>query len=53
MREIYLPGFEAGIAAGVACVMTSYNRINGEWAGQSKESLPTCCAANSDSKDWS
>lgn len=31
------PGFEAGIAAGVACVMTSYNRINGEWAGQSKE----------------
>lgn len=37
MREIYLPGFEAGITAGVACVMTSYNRINGEWAGQSKE----------------
>lgn len=37
MREIYLPGFEAGIAAGGACVMTSYNRINGEWAGQSKE----------------
>lgn len=37
MREIYLPGFEAGIDAGVACVMTSYNRINGEWAGQSKE----------------
>lgn len=37
MREIYLPGFEASIAAGVACVMTSYNRINGEWAGQSKE----------------
>ena len=37
MREIYLPGCEAGIAAGVACVMTSYNRINGEWAGQSKE----------------
>ena len=37
MREIYLPGFEAVIAAGVACVMTSYNRINGEWAGQSKE----------------
>ena len=37
MREIYLPGFEADIAAGVACVMTSYNRINGEWAGQSKE----------------
>lgn len=37
MREIYLPAFEAGIAADVACVMTSYNRVNGEWAGQSKE----------------
>ncbi|MFR0895796.1 MAG: glycoside hydrolase family 3 protein [Alistipes onderdonkii] len=44
MREIYLPGFEAGIAAGVACVMTSYNRINGEWAGQSKEVITDSAA---------
>ena len=35
MHEIYLPGFKAGIDAGAACVMTSYNQIDGEWAGQS------------------
>ena len=36
MHEIYLPGFKAGIDAGVATVMTSYNQVNGEWAGQSE-----------------
>lgn len=35
LHEIYLPGFKAGIDAGVAAVMTSYNRVNGEWTGQS------------------
>jgi len=35
MHEIYLPGFKAGIAAGAMAVMTSYNQVNGEWAGQS------------------
>ncbi len=35
LNEIYLPGFKAGIDAGVAAVMTSYNRIKGEWTGQS------------------
>ena len=35
LHEIYLPPFKAGIDAGVAYVMTSYNRVNGEWAGQS------------------
>ncbi|MDD2611201.1 MAG: glycoside hydrolase family 3 N-terminal domain-containing protein [Bacteroidales bacterium] len=34
MHEIYLPGFKAGIDAGAMSVMTSYNLINGEWAGQ-------------------
>lgn len=37
LNEIYMPGFEAGIEADAACVMTSYNRVNGEWAGQSRE----------------
>lgn len=37
LHEIYMPGFQAGIDAGAACVMTSYNRVNGEWAGQSRE----------------
>lgn len=35
LHEIYLPGFKAGIDAGALAVMTSYNLVNGEWAGQS------------------
>jgi beta-glucosidase len=35
LREIYLPAFKAGIDAGAMAVMTSYNQLNGEWAGQS------------------
>jgi len=37
LREIYMPGFKAGIDAGAMAIMTSYNLVNGEWAGQSKE----------------
>jgi len=35
LREIYMPGFQAGIDAGAWGVMSSYNLLNGEWAGQS------------------
>ncbi len=35
LNEIYLPAFKAGVEAGVMAVMTSYNLVNGEWAGQS------------------
>lgn len=35
MHEIYFPAFKAGIDAGAMAVMTSYNLVNGEWAGQS------------------
>jgi len=35
LNEIYLPGFKAGIDAGAMAVMTSYNKLNGEWCGQS------------------
>lgn len=35
LNEIYMPGFKAGIDAGVASIMTSYNQVNGEWASQS------------------
>ncbi len=35
LHEIYLPAFEAAIKAGVASVMCSYNKINGEWACES------------------
>ncbi len=37
LREIYTPAFQAAIDAGVWGVMTSYNQVNGEWAGQNKE----------------
>lgn len=39
LHEIYMPGFKAGIDAGAACVMTSYNRLNGEWTGQSRTAI--------------
>jgi beta-glucosidase len=35
LNEIYLPAFKAGIDAGAMAVMTSYNKVNGEYAGQS------------------
>lgn len=36
LNEIYLPAFKAGVDAGVLAAMTSYNLVNGEWAGQSE-----------------
>jgi beta-glucosidase len=36
LHEMYLPAFQAGIDAGAMAVMTSYNKINGEYPGQSK-----------------
>lgn len=35
IHEIYLPAFKAGVDAGAMAVMTSYNQVNDEWAGQS------------------
>ncbi len=35
LHEIYTPAFKAGIDAGAMAVMTSYNQVNGQWAGQS------------------
>lgn len=37
LHEIYLPPFKAGIEAGAAFVMTSYNQLNGEWTGQNHD----------------
>ena len=37
IHEIYTPAFKAGIDAGAMAVMTSYNMVNGEWAGESKK----------------
>ncbi|MCA9668489.1 MAG: glycoside hydrolase family 3 C-terminal domain-containing protein [Myxococcales bacterium] len=32
LREVYLPHFRKAVDAGVACVMASYNRVNGDHA---------------------
>lgn len=37
LHEMYLPAFAAGVNAGAMAVMTSYNLVNGEYAGQSKD----------------
>ena len=34
LHEVYLPHFERVAAEGVASVMSAYNSVNGEWAGQ-------------------
>ncbi len=34
LHEIYMPPFKAGINAGAAYIMASYNQVNGEWTGQ-------------------
>ena len=40
LRELYLVPFEAAVKeAGVNCVMTSYNRINGPWAADSVDMI--------------
>lgn len=36
LRNIYLPPFKAAIDAGVLCIMSAYNSINGEHASQNK-----------------
>ncbi|MDF2985477.1 MAG: beta-glucosidase-like glycosyl hydrolase [Eubacterium sp.] len=33
LREIYLPHFKACVDAGAAAVMSSYNRVRGQWCG--------------------
>ncbi len=39
LHEVYLPHFKQVIDAGVESVMSSYNRVNGEWAGESSHLL--------------
>jgi len=39
LHEIYLPGFEAAVAAGAGAVMCSYNRVNGRFACDDPETL--------------
>jgi beta-glucosidase len=39
LHEVYLPHFRRVVREGVASVMSSYNSLNGEWAGQSRALL--------------
>jgi len=39
LHEVYLPHFKRIVDEGVASVMSSYNSVNGEWAGQNRELL--------------
>jgi beta-glucosidase len=39
MREAYLPHFRVTVEAGADGVMSAYNSVNGEWAGQNRHLL--------------
>ncbi|MBL0924770.1 MAG: glycoside hydrolase family 3 C-terminal domain-containing protein [Sphingomonadaceae bacterium] len=39
LHEIYLPHFKTCLDAGVASVMSAYNKVNGEYAGQNRHLL--------------
>jgi len=39
LHEVYLPHFRTVVEAGVDSVMTSYNSVNGHWAGESPHLL--------------
>ncbi|MDQ0614001.1 beta-glucosidase [Microbacterium sp. W4I4] len=41
LNEVYLPHFKTAIDAGVDAVMSAYNSVNGEWAGESTPLLTT------------
>jgi beta-glucosidase len=39
LHELYLPQFRACVEAGAGSVMSAYNRVNGQWCGQSSQLL--------------
>ena len=39
LREVYLPHFERLVAADVASFMSAYNKVNGDYAGESRHLL--------------
>ena len=39
LHEVYLPHFRACIDAGAMSVMSAYNKVNGDWCGQSRPLL--------------
>lgn len=41
LREVYLPHFRKAVEAKSSCLMTSYNRVNGSYAGYSTDLVRT------------
>jgi beta-glucosidase len=39
LREVYLPQFERAVGAGAAAVMSSYNRVNGDYTAENRHLL--------------
>ncbi len=39
LRQVYLPHFRTVVEAGVDCVMSAYNSVNGSWSGQNRHLL--------------
>jgi beta-glucosidase len=39
LHEVYLPHFRTVVEAGVDCVMSAYNSVNGTWAGHNRHLL--------------
>jgi beta-glucosidase len=41
LREVYLPQFRKAVGHGVATFMSAYNKVRGEWCGESRHLLTT------------
>ena len=39
LHDVYLPHFKRCVDEGVAAIMSAYNSVNGEWAGQNEYTL--------------
>lgn len=39
LQEVYLPHFRKTVEAGVLAIMSAYNSVNGEWAGENEHLL--------------
>ncbi|MCZ2827078.1 MULTISPECIES: beta-glucosidase family protein [unclassified Modestobacter] len=39
LQDVYLPHFKRTVDEGVAAIMSAYNSVNGEWAGQNRHLL--------------
>lgn len=52
LREVYLPHFKRVLDAGIASVMSAYNKVNGEYCGQSHVLLTDILRGEWDFDGW-